>query len=124
MVMAALADNAVYAGRLKHRQASAEPSLWNLLDQVHDPEIPGLSLWDLGVLRDVQQNNGQISVEITPTYCGCPAMEVMKDDIRQVLQNNGYSDIKITVNLSPPWGSDWISPNGRKALKANANPPR
>ncbi|MCB1761420.1 MAG: DUF59 domain-containing protein, partial [Gammaproteobacteria bacterium] len=69
---------------LQHKRAVSEVSeLWDLLDQVRDPELPVLSLWDLGVLRDVQRVSGRVVVTITPTYSGCPALETMRGDIER-----------------------------------------
>lgn len=86
---------------------------------VVDPEMPMLTLADLGVLRDVREDHqrpGSVVVTITPTYSGCPAMASMRDDLVRRLQTHGYDDVEVKVSLSPAWSSDWISERGRTAL--------
>ena len=83
---------------------------------VTDPELPMLTLADLGVLRDVELDGGTVVVTITPTYLGCPAMATMRDDLVRRLRDNGYDDVRVRVSLSPAWSSDDISPRGRRAL--------
>ncbi|MDX1399056.1 MAG: iron-sulfur cluster assembly protein, partial [Oceanospirillum sp.] len=73
--------------RLQLRNDEAVKDLWDLLDAVKDPEVPALSLWDLGVLREIERNGDQIVVTITPTYSGCPAMNAMAEDITQALND-------------------------------------
>lgn len=85
---------------------------------VSDPEIPGLSIADLGVLRDVVVTDGVVEVRITPTYSGCPAMEVIADDVRAALSRDGIGDARVRLVLAPAWSSDWISPAGRAHLAA------
>ena len=83
---------------------------------VTDPEMPMLTLEDLGVLREVEERDGKVVVTITPTYSGCPAMATMRDDVVHRLQDNGFRDVEVRVSLSPAWSSDWISERGRRAL--------
>lgn len=85
---------------------------------VTDPELPMLTLADLGVLRDVSEDGDRVTVSITPTYTGCPAMDTMRDDLEHALRAAGYARVEIRVVLSPAWTSDWISPHGRRALAA------
>ena len=87
-----------------------------ILEQVSDPEIPVLSIMDMGVVRSATIKDGIVFVEITPTYSGCPAMDVIGDDIQRALANEGYQS-KIELILSPAWTTDWITPRGRKALE-------
>ena len=92
-----------------------------ILQQVTDPEIPVLSLLDLGVIRNVEVDDEQITVTITPTYSGCPAMEVMEQDIIDVLKKEGCrvglpTKIKVITQLSPAWTTDWITDKGKQAL--------
>lgn len=87
-----------------------------ILEQVSDPEIPVLSIMDMGVVRSAVIENGLVKVEITPTYSGCPAMDVIGDDIKKALKEAGYNS-KIDLILSPAWTTDWITPRGRKALE-------
>lgn len=93
-------------------------------ETVTDPELPMLTLADLGVLRDVSERDGRVSVTITPTYTGCPAMDTMRDDLEHALRDAGYAEIDISVALSPAWTSDWISAEGlRKLADAGIAPP-
>ena len=103
--------------RLKRRQESNHKAVWNLLDAVKDPEIPPLSIWDLGVLQDITQQQAVITVTITPTYSGCPAMQVIAEDITTVLQRAGYSNFRIATRLSPAWTTDWLSESARNRLR-------
>lgn len=87
-----------------------------ILEQVSDPEIPVLSIMDMGVVRSAVIEDDIVNVEITPTYSGCPAMDVIGDDIKKALKDAGYqSDIDLI--LHPAWTTDWITPRGRKALE-------
>jgi len=85
---------------------------------VTDPELPMLTLADLGVLRSVSESGGRVVVAITPTYTGCPAMDTMRDDLEHALVSAGYPDVEIRTQLSPAWTSDWISASGRRKLAA------
>jgi len=87
-----------------------------LAASVTDPELPMLTLEDLGVLRDVRESGGEVVVTITPTYSGCPAMATMRDDLVHRLTDAGYA-ARVEVSLSPAWSSDWISERGRQALR-------
>ncbi len=83
---------------------------------VTDPELPMLTLADLGVLRAVEERDGTVVVAITPTYTGCPAMATMRDDLVHRLHDAGYPDVEVRVALEPAWSSDWITERGRAAL--------
>lgn len=91
-------------------------ALYSILESVSDPEIPVLSILDMGVVRSATLNNNFVEVDITPTYSGCPAMDVIGDDIKSALKKAGY-DSKVNLVLSPAWTTDWITPRGRKALE-------
>ena len=93
-----------------------DPILIPILQQVSDPEIPVLSIMDMGVVRSALIINGIVEVEITPTYSGCPAMDVIGDDIEKALKDASY-DSRIDLILHPAWTTDWITPRGRKALE-------
>jgi ring-1,2-phenylacetyl-CoA epoxidase subunit PaaD len=98
---------------------SPEREVWDLLARVLDPEIPVLSIIDLGILREVRQEaDGRLRVAITPTYSGCPATEMIRALVRSALDAGGYADAIIEEVLSPPWTSDWLTPAGREKLRA------
>ena len=92
---------------------------WTILEQVSDPEVPVLSIIDLGIVRDIhQENDERIEVTITPTYSGCPAMDVIGSNIKTVLKKAGYQHIEVKTVLAPAWTTDWLSENGKEKLKA------
>ncbi|MBF8150148.1 phenylacetate-CoA oxygenase subunit PaaJ [Winogradskyella sp. F6397] len=93
-----------------------DKNLIEILSKVSDPEIPVLSIMDMGVVRSALIENGNVKVEITPTYSGCPAMDVIGDDIKKALKEAGYES-EIELILHPAWTTDWITPRGRKALE-------
>jgi ring-1,2-phenylacetyl-CoA epoxidase subunit PaaD len=92
--------------------------IWKLLETVMDPEVPVLSVIDLGIVRDVKINNDELQIIITPTYSGCPAMDVISMNIKMVLLEHGYKKLKIISVLSPAWTTDWMSQHGKEKLKA------
>jgi ring-1,2-phenylacetyl-CoA epoxidase subunit PaaD len=117
--------------------------VWQILDQVTDPEVPVLSIIDLGIVRELRINDHIVlpnddllsdkplphplleqpkqtllEITITPTYSGCPAMDTITADIVQILNQNGWHNVQIKTTLSPPWTSDWLSERGRQRLKA------
>ncbi|GAB6900751.1 1,2-phenylacetyl-CoA epoxidase subunit PaaD [Kineosporia succinea] len=83
---------------------------------VTDPEMPMLTLEDLGVLRSVEMKDDVVVASITPTYLGCPAMATMRDDLVHRLNDAGFERVEVRVTLDPPWSSDWITAKGRRAL--------
>lgn len=91
--------------------------IWDLLEEVSDPEVPVLSVVDLGVVREVSIQDEQVYITITPTYSGCPAMKTMEDDIRKKLAEHQVKKVIIETVLSPAWTTDWLSENGRYKLK-------
>ena len=96
-----------------------ERRVWELLAKVLDPEIPVLSIVDLGIVREVrQQADGRVKVAITPTYSGCPATEVIRVLVRAALDAGGHADAIVEEQLSPAWTSDWLTPAGREKLRA------
>lgn len=103
--------------RLQQRNAPDVKALWDVLDQVKDPEVPVLTIWDLGILRDIQREGDQVLVTITPTYSGCPAMDNISTDITTALNDAGFTDVKVKTSLSPAWSSEWMSPEGRRKLR-------
>jgi ring-1,2-phenylacetyl-CoA epoxidase subunit PaaD len=86
------------------------------LSKVPDPEVPALSITDLGIVRDVVVN-GDVVVALTPTYTGCPATEVIEQSVIDALHEQGVKDVVIDRVLSPPWTTDWISDEGREKLR-------
>jgi ring-1,2-phenylacetyl-CoA epoxidase subunit PaaD len=105
--------------------AVAGRSVWDVAAEVTDPEMPMLTLADLGVLRAVEaHDDGTVVVTITPTYAGCPALEAMRDDLRARLAEAGHRDVEVRTTLSPPWTTDLISDEGRRKLaEAGVAPP-
>ena len=89
---------------------------WEAAAAVKDPEVPVLTIEDLGVLRDVAVDDGRIRVDITPTYSGCPAMEAIRDDVVLALTRAGFGDVEVRLVLSPAWTTDWMSEDGKRKL--------
>jgi ring-1,2-phenylacetyl-CoA epoxidase subunit PaaD len=102
---------------------SIEEKIWKILEQVTDPEVPVLTILDLGIVRDViysppSEGLGEaVEVIITPTYTGCPAMDMISMNIRLALLENGFAKVKITNVLSPAWTTDWMTEEGKRKLK-------
>jgi ring-1,2-phenylacetyl-CoA epoxidase subunit PaaD len=92
--------------------------LWKLMETVYDPEIPVLSVIDLGIVRDINIQKEEIEIKITPTYSGCPAMDVIAMNIRMALIKEGFTSIKISHQLSPAWTTDWMTEAGKQKLKS------
>ncbi len=103
--------------REQRRRESATPELWKILDSVMDPEIPVLSIWELGVLQDVSQSGNKVRVTITPTYSGCPAMAAIAEDIEIALARHGHPECEVISQLSPAWTTDWMSAAARDKLR-------
>ena len=91
---------------------------WSLLEQVPDPEIPVISVCELGIVRRLRFDGGRLDVDVTPTYSGCPATEVISADIRAALERGGFANVKVNMVLSPPWTTDAITTAGRAKLRA------
>ena len=105
--------------RIVAEAEAREQQVTQLLAQVPDPEIPVLSIIDLGIVRAVREEaDGRVRVAITPTYSGCPATEVIRRLVRAALDAGGYADAILEEVLSPPWTSDWLTPAGREKLRA------
>ena len=109
--------DSVSTAKLRADSDAEVSAIWDLLDEVKDPEIPVLSLWDLGVLRNVEKIRDKIIITITPTYSGCPAMETMRNDIQSTLSESGYSNHEVRTVLSPAWTTDWMSEQGKQKLE-------
>jgi len=103
----------------------SEKEIWKFLEEVFDPEVPVLTIVDLGVVRDVKISDEKVFVTITPTYSGCPAMKRIEDDIVEVLSEKGIKSIEVDLVLSPAWTTDWMTENGRqKLLEYGIAPPQ
>ena len=96
---------------------SVEEIRW-LLKTVNDPEVPVLSILDLGIVRDIKADDDRVEIVITPTYSGCPAMDMIRMQIRAVLDQHGYTGAQITTVLSPAWTTEWMSQEGKDKLRA------
>lgn len=88
-----------------------------LISEIPDPEIPVITISELGVIRDVIMNGDNVEVKITPTYSGCPAMQRMENDIKEILHKNGIANLKITTVYSPAWTTDWITDEAKEKLR-------
>lgn len=91
--------------------------IWNILKNVSDPEIPVLTVVDMGVVREVEEKDGKVLVSITPTYSGCPAMNEIESNIRWALEEAGYNEVEVKTILSPPWTTDWMTDEGKAKLQ-------
>lgn len=97
---------------------------WQVLESIPDPEIPVVSIRELGILREINECDGELEVVITPTYSGCPAMGQIEDDVQAALATHGLS-AQIVTRLSPAWTTDWIGEEARQKLRAfGISPPR
>ncbi|MDD7887599.1 1,2-phenylacetyl-CoA epoxidase subunit PaaD [Flavivirga sp. 57AJ16] len=105
-----------YSSKSPSPLGKIDGALIPILAQVSDPEIPVLSILDMGVVRSAKIVNGEVLIKITPTYSGCPAMDVIADDIKLALKQAGFES-KITLVLSPAWTTDWITEKGKQALE-------
>ncbi len=100
-------------------------TVWGWLDAVPDPEIPVISVVDLGIVRDLSWQDDTLTVAVTPTYSGCPATRVIAMDIETALHNHGVESVRIETRLSPPWTTAWLSEKGRARLETyGIAPPR
>ena len=91
---------------------------WAVLDTVLDPEVPALSVCDLGIVRDVIDHGAELEVVLTPTYSGCPATEVIEENVLSALRAEGLGPARATLRRAPAWTTDWISEEGRRKLHA------
>jgi ring-1,2-phenylacetyl-CoA epoxidase subunit PaaD len=94
-----------------------QKKIWSILETVCDPEVPVLTIMDLGIVREVKVNNDSVEVIITPTYTGCPAMDMISMNIKLALAENGYTNTRVTSVLSPAWTTDWMTEEGKIKLK-------
>ncbi|HSG16317.1 MAG TPA: 1,2-phenylacetyl-CoA epoxidase subunit PaaD [Anaerolineae bacterium] len=120
MVMAQNASGSAASGSV-----TAE-AIWSALQEVKDPEIPVISVVEMGIVRDVTVSPAGVIVKMTPTFSGCPALDVMRTDIESKIRELGVQQVQVNLVLHPPWSSDWIDETGRQKLKhfGLAPPPR
>jgi ring-1,2-phenylacetyl-CoA epoxidase subunit PaaD len=104
------------AGDSLSAPSPSEDAVRAVLDTVLDPEVPVLSIVDLGIVRHVQVNDDTITVGLSPTYSGCPATEVIEQSVQRALARAGFDDVRLERVLSPPWTTRWISQAGRQKL--------
>lgn len=110
---------------VRHAEQMRTQDLWRWLEEVPDPEIPAISVVDLGIVRHISwdEASGLCSVTITPTYSGCPAMPTISDTITSVLKARGVDRVHLEVQLSPAWTTDWMSDAGRRKLRSHGIAP-
>lgn len=105
----------------------SKEEIWDCISKIPDPDIPVVSITDLGLVRNVITSAGtgpqKVIVSVTPSYSGCPAMQLFKDEITSVLKNKGIQDVEIKTVFSPAWSSDWISPEGKEKMKKHGIAP-
>ena len=94
-----------------------EDWIWSLLKDIPDPEVPVLTITDLGVVRKVHLTEGLVNIDITPTYTGCPAMKVFEDEIIKKLKLEGVESVKVNLVYAPAWTTDWIGEEAREKLR-------
>lgn len=95
-----------------------EAQLWQLLEQVKDPEMPVVSVVEMGIVRQIAIADDQVTVQITPTFAGCPALGVMRQEIGDCIRQAGFAQVEVETVLHPPWSTDWISETARQKLQA------
>jgi ring-1,2-phenylacetyl-CoA epoxidase subunit PaaD len=99
-------------------QGSRTEQAWQVLDGVMDPEVPAVSLRDLGIVRDVRLLGDMLEVVLTPTYSGCPATEVIEADVLAAIAEAGLGPVRVALQRAPAWTTDWITEQGRARLRA------
>jgi len=92
-------------------------AIYEYLEAVKDPEVPVLSVVDMGIIREARMEGDALVVDITPTYSGCPAMGVIEDDVIAELRKHGFAKVRVNTVLSPPWTTDWMSEKGKENLR-------
>jgi ring-1,2-phenylacetyl-CoA epoxidase subunit PaaD len=107
----------VVTGAVRHETPQTW-AIWDVLDDVMDPEVPVLSVVELGIVRDVEMGeSGAVTVTVTPTYSGCPAMQIIQRDIQAALSAAGWRDVQIRTVYAPAWTTDWIGEEARRKLR-------
>ena len=92
--------------------------IWQALERVPDPEIPVIGVVEMGIVRDVRLEGETVVVTMTPTFSSCPALHVIRDHLERAVRDLGVQDVRVEVALSPPWTTDWITPEARAKLQA------
>ena len=95
----------------------SEAQAWRVLGEVPDPEVPAISVTDLGIVREVRAQDGALTVVVTPTYSGCPATEAIETAIRTALREAGAREVRIETRLAPAWTTDWLTPEAAEKLR-------
>ncbi|SEP87001.1 ring-1,2-phenylacetyl-CoA epoxidase subunit PaaD [Arthrobacter sp. OV608] len=109
---------AMYISDFETRTLTPRQKAWDIAATVCDPEIPVLTIEDLGILRNVQvTETGKVTVTITPTYSGCPAMDAIRDDLKAAFAKEGYEDVEVNMVLAPAWTTDWMTEAGKAKLQ-------
>ena len=108
---------AVYISDFESRTRTPQQDAWDIAATVCDPEIPVLTIADLGILRNVEVQDGKVTVTITPTYSGCPAMDAIRDDLYTAFKKEGYQDVQVDLVLAPAWTTDWMTEAGKQKLQ-------
>ncbi|MFT7586448.1 MAG: ring-1,2-phenylacetyl-CoA epoxidase subunit PaaD [Cellvibrionaceae bacterium] len=106
------------ATKMENEPQLTSDAIWNAMNTIMDPEIPVISLMDMGIIRAVELNANNVTVTMTPTFSGCPALLEMEILIREKVQALGAKTVVVERQMNPPWTSDWITPQGRAKLKA------
>ena len=101
---------------IAHKPEQSVDTVWTLLEQIADPEIPVISIRELGILQDIRLEGDSVIVVITPTYSGCPAMREIRQDVSRVLNDAGYDKVLLETRLAPAWTTDWMTPEGAQKL--------
>jgi ring-1,2-phenylacetyl-CoA epoxidase subunit PaaD len=99
------------------RYARDDKAIWAWLGEIPDPEIPVISITDLGIVREVRWETDTLVVALTPTYSGCPATEVIRDDVVRALHERGIASVRVETRLAPAWTTDWLTARGRERLR-------
>lgn len=107
----------MYISDFESRTRTPQQRVWDIAATVVDPEIPVLTIADLGILRNVDVQGNSVTVTITPTYSGCPAMDAIRDDVYAAFKKEGYQDVHVDLVLAPAWTTDWMTEAGKQKLQ-------
>lgn len=91
--------------------------VFSALNEVPDPEMPVISIVELGIVRDVKRDGEQVEIVLAPTFSGCPALSMIQNKVRERVAELGFADVKVSLSFNPPWTTDWISESGRRKLE-------